>query len=64
MKDVMKNTINPYFKTFLGQNVILNIHRKKMAKPHVKASAGQNYKTVNFSKEILDWTFFIWVKKK
>ena len=22
----MKSTINPYFKTFLGQNVILNIH--------------------------------------
>ena len=33
-KDVQKNTVNPYFKTFLDQNVMLNIQGKKTAKPH------------------------------
>lgn len=51
----MKNTINPYFKTFIGQNVVLNIHtHTQKAKPHWKAGPWWSYKTVKFTKETLD----------
>lgn len=55
----MKNTINPYFKTFLGQYVILNIHthtkKKKQQSLAEKQVPGSAIKHSSLAKKFITW---------